>query len=170
MASPEPTTPIQPFPPAPDSFTPSPPEGPSGRQSARQSINSGRASSPPGSTASTRQKTRGNSISQSFLNSNLPFGMWQATGEIASKVPTISEIRKGSFSVNGWTEEGQMEQRGHTPHQITRRQSARYESRQRKSSASSKLPELPEGLARQQTDESRVPPPIFEDKTLSIDG
>lgn len=51
-----------------------------------------------------------------------------ATGEIASRAPTLSEIRRGSFSSRGWTEEGQLEQRGNKPHQVQRRMTARANS------------------------------------------
>ncbi len=54
--------------------------------------------------------------------------MWQATAEVASKIPTLGEIRKGSFCPDGWTEEGQMEERGQTPHQIQRRKTSRASS------------------------------------------
>ena len=33
--------------------------------------------------------------------------MWQATGEMASKAPSLAEIRRGSFGRSGWNEEGQ---------------------------------------------------------------
>ncbi len=74
------------------------------------------------------QPRRTTSWSQSFLNSSPPYGMWQATGEVASKVPTMGEIRNGSFSADGWTEEGQLEGRGETPHQIQKRRTSRASS------------------------------------------
>lgn len=54
--------------------------------------------------------------------------MWQATGEVASKAPTLNEIRNGSFSYEGWTEEGQRERRGTNPHEIQRRRLSRSSS------------------------------------------
>lgn len=54
--------------------------------------------------------------------------MWHAAGEIASHAPTIDEIRRGSFTVDGWTEEGQMEQRGNSPFEIHRRRLSRTKS------------------------------------------
>jgi len=47
------------------------------------------------------------SASIKFLESNPPSGMWQATGEVASKAPSLAEIRRGSFGNSGWSEEGQ---------------------------------------------------------------
>jgi Protein of unknown function (DUF2985) len=74
------------------------------------------------------QRRRTSSLSQSFLNSNPPYGMWQATGEVASKIPTLGEIRKGSFCADGWREEGQMEERGESPHQVQKRRASRASS------------------------------------------
>jgi hypothetical protein len=79
-------------------------------------------------TSGLSQSRRTSSWSQSFLNSNPPFGICQATGEVASKVPTLGEIRNGSFSAGGWTEEGQLEGRGETPHQIQKRRTSRASS------------------------------------------
>lgn len=73
-------------------------------------------------------RTRTTSLTQSFLHSNPPFGICQAAGEVASKIPTLAEIRNGSFSAHGWTEEGQMQERGETPHQIQKRQTSRASS------------------------------------------
>jgi hypothetical protein len=78
---------------------------------------------------------------QSFIESNPPLGMWQATGEIGSKIPTLPEIRNGAFANEGWSHEGQMENRGTDPHVIHRRRVARTSSastRTRKSSISTK--------------------------------
>lgn len=36
-----------------------------------------------------------------------PPGMWAATGSVTSKAPTLSDIRRGSFSTSGWNEEPQ---------------------------------------------------------------
>ena len=93
--------------------------------------------------ASTRTRARTSSLIQSFVESNPPLGMWQATGEVGSKIPTIPEIRNGSFADEGWTHEGQMERRGTNPHEIHRRRVARTSSastRTRKSSLSANAP------------------------------
>ncbi len=92
------------------------------------------------SSSAISRRRRTLSSSESFLNSSPPYGMWQATGEVASKVPTLGEIRNGSFCADGWTEEGQMQGRGETPHQIQRRRTSRASSlsasRQRRSTTS----------------------------------
>jgi hypothetical protein len=54
--------------------------------------------------------------------------MWQATGEVAAKVPTLGEIKNGGFCADGWTEEGQLEGRGETPKQIQKRRASRASS------------------------------------------
>lgn len=93
--------------------------------------------------ASSRTRARTGSLTQSFLESNPPLGMWQATGEVGSKIPTLPEIRNGAFATEGWTHEGQMEHRGTNPHEIHRRRVARTSSastRTRKSSLSANAP------------------------------
>lgn len=91
------------------------------------------------SRMSARARSRTGSIVQSFIESNPPLGMWQATGEVGSKIPTLPEIRNGAFANEGWTHEGQMEHRGTNPHEIHKRRVARTSSastRTRKSSLS----------------------------------
>jgi hypothetical protein len=97
------------------------------------------SSSNAGTTINTSSPTRSRtaSLRQSFMNSNPPLGMWQATGEVTSKVPSLAEIKNGSFTTDGWSHEGQMERRGANPHDIHRRRIARTSSastRTRKSS------------------------------------
>ncbi|EXJ58989.1 hypothetical protein A1O7_06420 [Cladophialophora yegresii CBS 114405] len=105
----------------------------------RPSITSRLSKTPP----SLRSRTRTGSLSKSFLESNPPLGMWQATAEIGSKIPTLPEIRNGAFADEGWTHEGQMEHRGTNPHEIHARRVARTSSastRTRKSSVSANAP------------------------------
>lgn len=68
-------------------------------------------------------KTRGQShsmsrvraVSRKFEESEVPTSMWVTSGQIASKVPSIFDIRRGSFDVDGWSAEGQIrEQQRHT--------------------------------------------------------
>lgn len=83
------------------------------------------------------------SIGSSFMNSNPPLGMWQATGEVASQIPTLPEIKSGSFGQDGWNHEGQMERRGTNPYEIHRKRLARTSSattRTRRSSVLSGTP------------------------------
>ena len=82
-----------------------------------------------------------------FQNSNPPLGMWQATGEVGSKLPTLGEIKDGAFTGEGWHHEGQEERRGANPHDIHKRRIARNSSastRTRKSSVKSSTPAIAE--------------------------
>ncbi|KAK5213005.1 hypothetical protein LTR47_007044 [Exophiala xenobiotica] len=95
------------------------------------------------SRLSAQTRSRTGSLMQSFIQSNPPLGMWQATGEVGSKIPTLPEIRNGAFADEGWTHEGQMEHRGTNPHEIHRQRIARTSSastRTRKSSRSTGAP------------------------------
>ncbi|KAF7930748.1 hypothetical protein BELL_0023g00060 [Botrytis elliptica] len=47
-------------------------------------------------------------VSRVFEESNPPTGFCIASGQIASQVPSISDIRRGSFGVEGWSSEGQV--------------------------------------------------------------
>lgn len=103
----------------------------------------------PGSDAAAGPSTespnrhRTGSIRQSFLNSNPPLGMWQATGEVTSKVPSLAEIKNGSFAADGWSHEGQLERRGTNPHEIHRRRLARTSSASMRTRGSSNAPTTP---------------------------
>jgi hypothetical protein len=46
-------------------------------------------------------------LSQRFMESSPPLGMWAATGETISKAPSLAEIRRGSYGTAGWDAEGQ---------------------------------------------------------------
>ncbi|ETN36213.1 uncharacterized protein HMPREF1541_08490 [Cyphellophora europaea CBS 101466] len=94
-------------------------------------------------TTNSPSRRRTSSIRQSFLNSNPPLGMWQATGEVTSKVPSLAEIRNGSFAADGWSHEGQLEGRGTNPHEIHRRRLARTSSASTRTRASSNVPPSP---------------------------
>ncbi|ERF73958.1 hypothetical protein EPUS_05381 [Endocarpon pusillum Z07020] len=114
----------EPFPSLPQNITPgasTPQPAHTKAESAPLKRTNSNGSGPP-------RRRRTTSLTESFLSSNPPYGMWQATAEVASKIPTLGEIRKGSFCADGWTEEGQMEERGHTPHQIQRRKASRENS------------------------------------------
>jgi hypothetical protein len=69
--------------------------------------------------------------------------MWQATGEVASQIPTLPEIKNGSFGQDGWDHEGQMERRGTNPHEIHRRRLARTSSATTRTRRSSRLSGTP---------------------------
>jgi len=49
--------------------------------------------------------------SKSFAESNPPTGFCIATSQIASSVPSLSDIRKGSFGSDGWSVEGQVREK-----------------------------------------------------------
>lgn len=82
-----------------DSSTTIPNGKTTGKQRARTSTNV--------STASSRLR----SASLKLMETNPPPGMWAATGSVASKVPSLVDIRKGSFGSEGWDEQRQREHR-----------------------------------------------------------
>ena len=95
------------------------------------------------STSSPNSRRRTSSLLQSFMTSNPPLGMWQATGEVTSKAPSLAEIRNGSFAADGWNHEGQLEKRGANPHEIHRRRLARTSSASTRTRASDNAPTTP---------------------------
>lgn len=99
------------------------------------------------SSIRTATRTRGASLLDAFQNSNPPLGMWQATGEVGAKLPTLGEIKDGAFTSEGWHHEGQEERRGNNPHEIHQRRIARNSSastRTRRSSVKSSTPAIAE--------------------------
>ena len=87
-----------------------------------------------------RARNRTSSLVQSIASYNPPLGMWQATGEVGSKIPTLNDIRHGGFGDDGWTHEGQMERRGANPHEIHRRRLHRSSTDSRRTRASTLSP------------------------------
>lgn len=75
------------------------PNNSKGRQPARTSTNASSASS------------RIRSASLKLMEADPPPGMWVATGTVASKAPSLVDIRRGSFSSEGWNEQRQREHR-----------------------------------------------------------
>ncbi|KAE8451266.1 hypothetical protein EG329_004431 [Mollisiaceae sp. DMI_Dod_QoI] len=63
----------------------------------------------PSTTSTLQERLR--SASKNFSESSPPTGMWIATGQIASAVPTLSDIRRGSYSSEGWSGEGQIREK-----------------------------------------------------------
>ncbi|KAF2710969.1 hypothetical protein K504DRAFT_500904 [Pleomassaria siparia CBS 279.74] len=57
------------------------------------------------STTSTSSRIRTASIK--LMEASPPPGMWAATGSVASKAPSLAEIRRGSFGSSGWNEQSQ---------------------------------------------------------------
>ncbi|KIV78664.1 hypothetical protein, variant [Exophiala sideris] len=120
------------------------------------------------SRMSTTARDRTGSLLQSFRESNPPLGMWQATGEVGSKIPTLPEIRNGAFANEGWTHEGQMEHRGTNPHQIHRQRIARTSSastRTRKSSISA-VAGAPASIAEERHEFFPKRTPTFQQEPL----
>lgn len=60
-------------------------------------------SRPPSGTSGGRLR----SASLRFLESDPPLGAWYAAGEALGRAPTHTDIRRGSFSHNGWDSEAQ---------------------------------------------------------------
>jgi hypothetical protein len=63
----------------------------------------------PSNSSSLQGRLR--SASKNFQESNPPTGMWIATGQIASSVPSLFDVRRGSYSSEGWSAEGQVIER-----------------------------------------------------------
>lgn len=112
--------------------------------------------------------------SMRFLESNPPTGMWLATGEIASHAPSLREIRAGGFGNDGWTEEGQLELRGNTAHEIQKRKLSRAKTTSAKLATRShpmSVPESPEEDIHRQLTRSVTEPihaPSVEDADQEI--
>lgn len=67
-----------------------------------------------------------------FLESSPPLGMWDATGNALAQAPTPAEIRRGSFSHNGW--DGPIQRRNSTVSEESVRRLSRQNSAQTPSS------------------------------------
>ncbi len=97
--SPEPGSPLDISAPGPSSpSSPPPPQSPS--------ITT-RSDDPNRSRSSTNASSRLRRASLRVFEANPPSGMWHAAGHVASKIPTVNDIRHGSFSHKGWSAEGQ---------------------------------------------------------------
>ncbi|PGH17286.1 hypothetical protein AJ79_01169 [Helicocarpus griseus UAMH5409] len=119
---------MEPFPPVEEEDAPSSPTLPTKPLSKPPTNPPTRTNNPPrqsNASSSSTTSRRLRSASLKFLESNPPTGMWMATGDIVSRAPTLSEIRSGCFSHDGWTEEGQLERRGSTAQDIQRRKLSR---------------------------------------------
>ncbi|RDL40523.1 Uncharacterized protein BP5553_00502 [Venustampulla echinocandica] len=86
-----------------------------------------------GQSSSSTIRGRLRTASSSFQESNPPTGMCIATAQIASSIPSLSDIRRGSYSSDGWTSEGQVREKGRraslaraaeSPSGITKRKSS----------------------------------------------
>lgn len=127
-------------------------------EAADDDVEQPRASSSASAGGRTR-RTRGSSLLNIFVNSNPPLGMWQATGEVGSKIPTLPEIKNGAFAAEGWSHEGQMKARGVAPHDIHQRRMAGTSSasrRTRKSSTGNNRANVVEEAAEHPTDRAAL--------------
>lgn len=66
---------------------------------------------PRGESSTSILAGRLRSASRRFEESSLPKGMWDATASIASSIPTLADVRRGSFGSEGWSAEGQIKDR-----------------------------------------------------------
>lgn len=120
------------------------------------------------SSPSSPIKKRAGSIRRSLINSSPPLGVWQAIGQDTSKIPTLPEIRDGSFSSDGWSHEGQLERRNHNPYDIHKRRlsmtrsprtsmtnNARSESLKRTPESQDTEPQMPNSLVAQPAPEHK---------------
>jgi hypothetical protein len=80
------------------------------------------------SSTSTLQ-SRLRSASKSFQESSPPTGMCIATAQVASSVPSLSDIRRGSYNSDGWSGEGQIQEKKRRASLSTRRGSQTAEGR-----------------------------------------
>ncbi|TVY32408.1 hypothetical protein LSUB1_G008084 [Lachnellula subtilissima] len=79
------------------------------RQTNTDTEESGNRSRGQSSTSSLSGRLR--SASKSFQESNPPTGFMIATGTIASSLPSVSDIRRGSYGSDGWSGEGQVREK-----------------------------------------------------------
>lgn len=93
------------------------------------------------------------SASKTFAESSPPTGAWVATGNIASSVPSISDIRRGSYSSDGWTGEGQVREKERRA-SLVRQGSSQSDITRRKSSG---VPASPGGKSSALIREESVP-------------
>jgi hypothetical protein len=91
------------------------------------------------STSTFQERLR--SASKTFTESAPPTGFCIATGQIASSIPSVTDIRRGSYSSEGWSGEGQIREKERRA-TLSRRGSAQTgdEVPRRKSSAQPNSP------------------------------
>ncbi|KAH8602406.1 hypothetical protein B0O99DRAFT_606493 [Bisporella sp. PMI_857] len=91
----------------PGSATPFPAlNEPSSLSSPHGSLNN--ATRNRGTSSTSTLKTRLRAVSDSFQQSAPPPGFSVATGQIANAMPSMADIRRGSYSSDGWSGEGQV--------------------------------------------------------------
>ncbi|TVY68727.1 hypothetical protein LSUE1_G008127 [Lachnellula suecica] len=107
-----------------------------GRSDTENSANRSRGQS---STSTIQGRLR--SVSKNFQESNPPTGFMIATGTIASSLPSVGDIRRGSYGSDGWTGEGQVREKERKS--LTRRGSSQSTITKRRSSGTLNSPQEP---------------------------
>ncbi|KAI9796786.1 MAG: hypothetical protein M1835_003142 [Candelina submexicana] len=79
--------------------------------SSNTNVDDSRSPSPTTRKRGSSGSGRLRSASLKLKDSSPPLGFLHATGSIAAKAPTISEIRRGSYDHDGWNETGQLKRR-----------------------------------------------------------
>jgi Protein of unknown function (DUF2985) len=100
---------------------------------------SGNRSRGQSSTSTLQGRLR--SASKTFQESNPPTGFMIATGTIASSLPSLSDIRRGSYGSDGWSGEGQVREKERRA--STTRRNSQSEIPRRKSSGTLNSPKEP---------------------------
>lgn len=78
--------------------------------------------------ASVSTRARAESLTSRFLESSIPVGMWQATGNALAQAPTPLEIRRGSYGRTGW--DGPLQRRNSTVSEESTQRLSRQSSAQ----------------------------------------
>lgn len=116
-------------------------------------------------SATSTLQGRLRSASKNFQESNPPTGMWIATGQIASSVPSLSDIRRGSYSSDGWSGEGQIREKERRASLSRRRSSQTGEERR-----GSVNPHSPKDQAGQRFCHESVSEAVEESSQIAVDN
>ncbi|KAI4177090.1 MAG: hypothetical protein LQ343_000572 [Gyalolechia ehrenbergii] len=106
------------------------------------------ADPPESSQGDSPGRLRG--ASMKFLESNPPPGMWHATGDALAKAPLPNEIRRGSYSHNGW--DGEMQRRHSNISEESAQRISRQNSERLSRQSSEQTPASPTRAATAQLD------------------
>ncbi len=114
----------EPFPPLSDSPTHFPSASRKANKSSVSPYNHGQDAAQADNYAVASDGTiaaRLRSASGKFSTSNVPAGMWDATGSIMSAAPSLADIRRGSYGSDGWSGEGQLKDKSRRATLLQRR-------------------------------------------------
>jgi hypothetical protein len=115
------------------------------------------------SSGSTLQQ-RLRSASRKFEESGPPTGFMIATGQVASSIPGVSDIKTGAFSSEGWTAEGQVRERARRS-SASRRSSQSSQGQSRPGSVSG--PGSPQAIPHKGKRHESVPE-VEEERELNL--